>query len=143
MLAIRRPSLRSADCVALFALIVVWAVVALWWRKLPPQVPHHFGFDGEPDAWGSRSFVLILPALSLLAYLTRLPNSAPASARQFSDEFRAIILIGFAWSTIAVVRIGELPFQQLASNAHRDRFAQHGMHRLVRARTSHQPQRRK
>jgi len=97
--------LRAFETVGLGALVLVWIVVALVWRVLPTQVPVHFGLDGRPDAWGAQKFILVLPALALLTFLTRAPKSVPIVAQVFSAVLRAIILVGFAWSTIGGVRI--------------------------------------
>lgn len=40
----------------------------LLWDRLPEQVPTHFGFDGTPDGWGSRTFAVFgFPVIMLLA----------------------------------------------------------------------------
>ena len=42
----------------------------LLWIKLPEQVPTHFGFDGQPDSWSSRTFAVFgLPLILLLVHL--------------------------------------------------------------------------
>ena len=55
-------------------------LVMLQWNRLPPQVPSHFGLSGEPDAWSSRSTILILPLIAAVIYvsltlLTRIPHT--------------------------------------------------------------------
>lgn len=44
-------------------------VVAIWgWLILPAIVPTHFNISGQPDAYSSKSALLILPVILLLAY---------------------------------------------------------------------------
>ena len=40
-----------------------------FWPVLPETIPTHFGFSGEPDAWGSKTTLLILPLTSLVLYV--------------------------------------------------------------------------
>ncbi len=47
----------------------------LYYPKLPDAVPYHFNFKGEPDAWGSRTFLIsfdagVLLFLALTFFLT-------------------------------------------------------------------------
>lgn len=37
--------------------------LALVWSSLPDEVPLHFGADGQPDRWGSKSTLIYLPGL--------------------------------------------------------------------------------
>jgi amino acid transporter len=96
---------RTADVIAVVALVVVWATVAICWHKLPAEIPHHFDLNGQPDGWGSRNYILVLPGLALLSFLARPPRSTTSLAKEFSAALRAVVLLGFAWSTIAVVCI--------------------------------------
>lgn len=42
---------------ALFGLII--------WQQIPSQMPTHFGIDGNPDTWGGKAIVVILPVVLL------------------------------------------------------------------------------
>jgi uncharacterized membrane protein len=44
-------------------------IMALYWQRLPATIPTHFGFNGQPDAWGSKSTIFLLPAISIGMYL--------------------------------------------------------------------------
>ena len=47
-------------------LILVPALLGLiFWQQLPSQMPTHFGTDGNPDAWGGKMIVVILPVVLL------------------------------------------------------------------------------
>lgn len=61
----------------LLALFLV--VVAASWTTLPASLPVHFSIGGEPDSWGERSEILLLPAIAtlqfvLLSVLARFPH---------------------------------------------------------------------
>lgn len=49
---------------------VVFAIVTLvvHWAALPERVPTHFGPSGRPDAWGSKTSLLLLAAFSIVLY---------------------------------------------------------------------------
>lgn len=66
--------LCGAVLLALFLIVVAGS-----WSMLPEQLPTHFGLNGEPDSWGSRLQVLVLPAIALLQFvlmtvLARMPH---------------------------------------------------------------------
>jgi hypothetical protein len=39
--------------------------LAFWWSSLPDTIPSHFGLDGRPDAYGSKTALLIFPVVAL------------------------------------------------------------------------------
>ncbi|MBK9293307.1 MAG: DUF1648 domain-containing protein [Oligoflexia bacterium] len=39
-----------------------------YWPSLPEKVPMHFDFSGNPDAWGSKEWIFVIPAAGLLLY---------------------------------------------------------------------------
>ena len=56
------------DVVSVVCLLVMFILIALYWGQLPEQIPTHYGIDGQPNAWGGRGAVLILPLLSLFLF---------------------------------------------------------------------------
>jgi uncharacterized membrane protein len=67
-----------AALASLGALLLLGGVPFLW-SRLPDRVPTHFGFTGQPDAWGDKGVLLLLPFLGLMLYatlmaLTRIPH---------------------------------------------------------------------
>lgn len=38
------------------------------YAQLPDRVPIHFGFRGQPDSWGPRPMIWLLPVCSLVAF---------------------------------------------------------------------------
>lgn len=47
---------------------LLWIYTFLNFRKLPKIIPIHFGFDGEPDNYGSKYFIFLLPIFALILY---------------------------------------------------------------------------
>ncbi len=40
-----------------------WMIIESW-DILPQRIPIHFGFSGQPDAWGDKAAIWILPAVA-------------------------------------------------------------------------------
>lgn len=41
----------------------------LRWNHMPDEIPTHFGWNGQADAYGSKESVILLPVMSILIYL--------------------------------------------------------------------------
>lgn len=67
------PPLRATELIyeipALLGLVFLAVWPAIHWSSLPETVPTHFGFDGEPDGWGDKRSIWILPGIALALYL--------------------------------------------------------------------------
>lgn len=102
--------LTGADKVLQLTGAVVMAVflvvVAATFSGLPEQIPVHFGLNGEPDDWGSRGEVLVLPLVALLQFallsvLARFPHrynymvriTAANAERQYRLASRLLYLL--------------------------------------------------
>lgn len=57
------------DRIALVALVGFLAYFLFLWPGLPEQVPVHFDGSGQPDSYGHKATLLILPLISLGTYL--------------------------------------------------------------------------
>ncbi len=57
------------EAVAVAAVLSGFAILVLAWSKLPERVPVHFSFGGQPDRWGGRIVLLVLPCIGMLIYL--------------------------------------------------------------------------
>ncbi|MGE5531760.1 MAG: DUF1648 domain-containing protein [Bacteroidota bacterium] len=67
--------LEALSTAGVFASIALLVAV---WNRLPERVPTHFGMSGAPDAWGSRTSLLLFVIAPLtihvgLTVLSRLP----------------------------------------------------------------------
>ncbi len=70
---------RVLAALATLGAALLFAAVPLLWSRLPDRVPTHFGFTGEPDAWGAKGTLLLLPLIGWAIYLgllalTRVPH---------------------------------------------------------------------
>ena len=51
-------------------MVIIWAVVIVAVIILPDTIPAHWGFDSiEPNRWGSKLELLILPVSSTIVFL--------------------------------------------------------------------------
>ncbi len=57
------------DVIAIAGLVATLAIAVRAWSVLPDIIPVHFGLDGRPNVWGSKSIVWMLPVLGLLNYI--------------------------------------------------------------------------
>ena len=66
----KRSSLQIAyEVVAASGLLFHIVLIARAWASLPSTIPVHYGFSGQPDAWGGKVELLALPVVSVLLYL--------------------------------------------------------------------------
>jgi uncharacterized membrane protein len=67
------PNRSASDWIqegfALAALVTIIGTVAAHWTALPAQVPRHFGISGNPDGWGDRNGMLLLPLTAIGLYI--------------------------------------------------------------------------
>jgi uncharacterized membrane protein len=57
------------EFVALFFLIILIAIPLFSYNKLPESIPTHFNAAGQPDGFGGRHSLFILPITSFFIYL--------------------------------------------------------------------------
>ncbi|MEL7566816.1 MAG: DUF1648 domain-containing protein [Dehalobacterium sp.] len=57
------------DAASLAGLSLIAGFLLRFWPVLPETIPTHFGFSGQPDAWGSKTTLLILPLTGLVLYV--------------------------------------------------------------------------
>ena len=66
----RRSALDwTLEAGSLGALLAIFGVVGSNWKDLPARVPRHFNALGNPDAWGGKNGLLLLPLTSLGIYI--------------------------------------------------------------------------
>lgn len=69
VLTIEKTFLQKVlNMIGISALLLALAYVIINWSNVAESVPYHFDFTGEPDAWGSKWMVLILPVLGILLW---------------------------------------------------------------------------
>jgi uncharacterized membrane protein len=57
------------EAVSLAALFATVGIVAAHWTELPARVPVHYGISGDPDEWGGKNEMLLLPLTSAGLYI--------------------------------------------------------------------------
>ncbi len=67
------------ELISIFVLICIWIYTLLNYATLPETIPTHFNAVGEPNGFGKRSSIFILPVLSFILgvgmlYLSRYPH---------------------------------------------------------------------
>lgn len=60
---------KAANILSFLAVIFPFLYLLLSWDQIPDTIITHWGFSGQPDGWGSRQTLLILPFISLFLYL--------------------------------------------------------------------------
>lgn len=60
---------RLMEGAALFLLIVLWVLPAIYYNQLPDRIPTHFDGSGNPDRWGGRNSLWAVPAIGLGVYV--------------------------------------------------------------------------
>lgn len=109
------------------ALLVVgqWIFVGLNFAELPDTMPRHFGANGEPDGYGSRSLVWFVPAISTvltlgLFLLSRVPHVfnylveiTPENAliqyrlaQRMIRQLNVLVAIVFSYVTVSTILTG-------------------------------------
>ena len=58
----------ALEALAAVGLIASFAIVLMYWSQLPERIPTHFGFSGQPDAWGSPMTLWMMPGISAALY---------------------------------------------------------------------------
>lgn len=54
------------DTLAIVFLIIGWWVALGAYPRLPEKIPIHFGISGEPDGWGGRWMIFLMPVIATL-----------------------------------------------------------------------------
>lgn len=89
----------ALEIVSLTTLLAAWAVLAAHWTDLPSQVPQHFDSSGNPDGWGNKNGLLLLPltATGVYALLTAASRyqklmSIPIRVNRDAREVKSLLL---------------------------------------------------
>jgi len=104
---------RALEWAGWAMLILLWALVLFHFPGLPDTIPTHFNAAGEPDDYGSRAMLFMLPAIATaltggMTALNRFPHlfNHPAvittenAARHYRGATRLIRFLKLAVSTI-------------------------------------------
>jgi len=93
MIKTRDKTIRLCLRLGLFLLIVQLAILAFFWRKLPPQVPLFYSRSWGKEQLVSPIALLVLPAASLMITLA---NLATVSLMPGEERLASQLLVIFA-----------------------------------------------
>jgi len=65
----RSPALVAVDLAGAIAILLAVLLIVQFWAVLPDRIPTHFGFSGQPDAWGDKVTIWILPAVAAIMFV--------------------------------------------------------------------------
>lgn len=57
------------EAVAILSVLATAAVISLNYSSLPDIVPNHFGWNGEPNQYGSKNSLWVIVAVSVFIYM--------------------------------------------------------------------------
>jgi uncharacterized membrane protein len=59
---------KLLELIGIFALVFLIGMPLLFYTDLPDSIPRHFGFDGEPDKFGSKSVIWWVTGIGVAMY---------------------------------------------------------------------------
>jgi uncharacterized membrane protein len=63
------PVLVAGELAAAIAILLAVLIIVHFWAVLPDRIPTHFGFSGQPDAWGDKVMIWLLPAVAAIIFV--------------------------------------------------------------------------
>jgi uncharacterized membrane protein len=105
---------RTFDRAALVVLVSSFALVAFAYYQLPPTIPIHFDYLGNPSAYGPKATLWLEPLLALLLYaflgfISRLPlesmNLPVAVTDANREALQEIVLVFLSFTRLCIVTI--------------------------------------
>lgn len=63
------PLLIAGELAAAIAILLSVLIIVRFWWLLPDRIPIHFGFSGQPDAWGDKLTIWLLPAVATILFM--------------------------------------------------------------------------
>lgn len=132
----RRPKIRPTrvgldrfcESVAIFALIAGIVLIFQVWSGLPQTIPTHFDASGNPDGWGDKGMIWLLPAIGivmipLMLFLRRVPwlSNTPIKITEQNAEYQyglivrllsilasivSLLFFVLIWDTVAIAKGG-------------------------------------
>lgn len=91
----KKPLHLALDAATIVLVLFTWAYVLLHYAKLPEEIPVHFGAGGQPDDWGPKSAIFLVPGMGtvvlfFLFLLARWPMKINYTVR-VTEENRAVV----------------------------------------------------
>lgn len=60
--------IKTLNWISLFGMVGMVIYLAVVWKRIPDQIPTHFGLSGEADAFSGKSAILMNPIIGVLLY---------------------------------------------------------------------------
>jgi uncharacterized membrane protein len=60
---------KVLEVVGVASSIAIIIFPMIYYADLPAEIPTHFNFKGEPDDWGSRASIWLLPVIAIVMYV--------------------------------------------------------------------------
>jgi uncharacterized membrane protein len=107
----RTPLEVLLEVFAALGIMTVSAMTAWGWQILPATIPTHYGLSGEPNAYGGKGSLLILPIIAiciaiLLAVMSRFPHRCnypcPITIENAPRQY-ALVRQLLRWITLEIV----------------------------------------
>lgn len=106
------------DTLAIVFLIIGWWVALGAYPRLPEKIPIHFGISGEPDGWGARWMIFLMPVIATLIvamnwfiFFTRLKGS-PQMPAAMELPLHLLVFEMTALFTYITWRMTEVAFER-------------------------------
>lgn len=92
------PLVIAGELAAAIAILLSVLIIVRFWGLLPDRIPIHFGFSGQPDAWGDKLTIWLLPAVAtilfiVLAAVSRYPHTFNYPVRITEENARRQYLL--------------------------------------------------
>lgn len=58
----------ALETIALLLFLISLVYTFYLYSVLPDEIPHHYNFNGEPDAWGSKNLIFVLLGIQTFQY---------------------------------------------------------------------------
>ena len=62
------PVLVTVELLAAIAVLLAVLLIVQFWGVLPDRIPIHFGLGGQPDTWGDKLTIWIVPATAAITF---------------------------------------------------------------------------
>lgn len=57
------------ESISIVLLILMWLYVLIEYPKLPDSIASHFNANGEPDGYGQKTFIWLMPSIAMIMYI--------------------------------------------------------------------------
>jgi len=112
----------ALEVLAYLGVFLLVGISVYYYPRLPETIPQHFNIKGEPDGWGGKGSLLIMPIIgvvlfTLLSVLSRFPHvfnypwpitetnarSQYAIARQLMSAVKLALVVTFTYITWSMI----------------------------------------